>query len=270
MLYMVEWHHRKCNCSNGQSNSQGRGVSGTADANIPAEFQGAQTNVKIWYGTVTSSIGSSWDTYDHTTASNANLPASGNTTFGFDITMGKDYIDRVGGTVYNMKFAVGSTWLAYNTGGGGYWHPTDNTQIHGNARRMFANYITNWRKSLREHQQAGRNPSVIGIAWYQGEEDATLQAAADAYSTNEILFFNTLEAEMGCGTGLKKLIIRIHSGIDGTQHPYRDTVRAQKALTVAALTNATLISVDSYGLLDTAHINGAGQLALGTALSLLF
>src|SRR6185436_17970433 len=104
---------------------------GASNVNIPAQYQGVQTNVNVWYGTPVGFIGSDWSSYDCTGANNHMLGDATNATnfFGMDTSMCKHYKDRVGGDVWLMKTSLGSTSLAYDATFNGYWDPTANT--HG-------------------------------------------------------------------------------------------------------------------------------------------
>lgn len=253
----------------GQSNAAGRGDRGASDVNIPAEYDAALTGVNIWYGTRTLIIGSAFETLN-VNSNNHMLgdEAQATTYFGPELTLGKEYIDRVGSPLYMNKYATGGTNLAYSASLG-YWHPTVyTTRAHNSQSRLFGQSMENFWQSLRVHQAASRKPDIKGIFWFQGEQDATTQADAEAYASNGVILFENFEKEMGCGTGLKKLICRIH--INGSE-TYESTVRSQQATLVSSLTNATLIDTDSYGTRtgDGVHLSFQGQLDLGTYSSTL-
>jgi hypothetical protein len=246
----------------GQSNMAGRGDRGASDVNIPAEYDAALTGVNVWYGTQPN--GSAFETMNINTE-NHHLGDTLTGYIGPEVTFGKEYVDRVG-PIYIMKWAQGSSFMHFDSTATTWWDPLNNTAAPSHANRMYSYSARNWWLSMRVHQQNSRRPVGKGLFFYQGENDATVQAYANAYETRLTGFFNTLRPELGLGN-VKVFIIRIHSGIDIGQHPYRDTVRTAQQNVAAALTNAELVSVDSYTLRDSAHINVAGQLALGTALS---
>lgn len=256
----------------GQSNASGRGDRGASDANIPAEYDAAITGCSVWHGTVSSLIGDAFETLNinsnnHMLGENGS-PTNAQNYIGPEITLCKEYLDRVGGSVYLHKYALGSTMLEYS-GVNAHWDPTDETPVHNNSNRCFGNDMRNWWKSMVVHQTNSRRPNIIGDIWFQGEQDATIQANADNYSANLQAFFPISDAEQGVRTTSKKLICRIH--INGTD-TYKTTVRAQQALASAAISGATLIDTDSYGTRepgDGVHLSVSGQLDLGTYLASL-
>jgi hypothetical protein len=255
----------------GQSNSAGRGDRGVSDANVPAPYNGVLTGCNVWYGTPAAGIGTAFNTLS-IAANNHMLgdDALASLYIGDEETMCKDYIDGHGGSVYLMKFAQGGTYLAYD-GSGNYWNATDQTESQQSSRKLYRVFMQNWWQSLRVQQSNSRRPSIKGIDWYQGEQDAVTQVNADAYQTNLTTFINTARPELGyAAEDAPFYIVRIHSGIDAGQHPYKATVRTAQDNVAAALTNCFLVSVDAYTLRDAAHINVAGQLALGSFLATQF
>lgn len=255
----------------GQSNSSGRGDRGTSDANIPAEYATALTGVNVWNGTVTSLIGDAFGTLD-VTADNHMLGENGAPTnaqdyFGHELTMTKEYIDANGGSLYLHKWAIGSSYLNFHSGAA-FWHPTTGGLSQLNTNRVYMLSMRNWWKSMVVHQTAGRKPDIKGLVWFQGEQDATVESYANAYSSNGQQFFAELQPELGYAQNLKKFICRIH--IDGSE-TYEATVRSEQATLASALTNATLIDTDSYETRsgDGVHLAAQGQLDLGTYLASL-
>lgn len=253
----------------GQSNASGRGDRGASDANVPAEYDQALTGVNVWNGTVSSLVGDAFGTLN-INSDNQMLGENGTaslaqTYFGPELTMTKEYIDRVGGAVYLSKFAQGSSYLNFHSGGA-FWHPTSGGLVQNNSTRLYGTAMRNWWKAMAIHQAAGRRPNIIGIVWFQGEQDATVQAYADAYSSNGQTLFAELQKELGFDVTLKKFICRIH--INGSE-TYEATLRTQQSLLVASLTNAVLVDTDSYGtrIGDGVHLSFQGQLDLGTYLA---
>ena len=246
----------------GQSNMSGRGDRGASDVNIPAEYDAALTGVNVFYGTPSGNIGTSWDTLNINTPNHMLCDqAQQNSFIGPIVTAGKEYIDRTGGSVYCMSTAQGSTSLEYDAALN-YWDPTDNTIAHQNTRRMF--YLTgrNWWKAARIHQAAGRRPDLMGVAWLQGEQDATVLAYANAYQANLEAFAPLLDAELGCPYR-KFVLCRIHNSITET---YKDTVRGAQDNAALNIRDCTLVNLDGYGLRDTVHLNVAAVLDLGNVI----
>jgi hypothetical protein len=180
-----------------------------------------------------------------------------------DLTLTKEYIDRVGSPVYLSKWAIGSSYLNYNNASTHFWEPLNNSLTHANAFRAYGQSMRNWWKAMAVHQAAGRVPDIKALIWFQGEQDATVEAYANSYSANGVIFFQNLQAELGYGQNLKKFICRIH--INGSE-TYESTVRTEQATLAAALTNATLIDTDGFSAPDV-HLDYTGQLDLGTYLA---
>lgn len=254
----------------GQSNASGRGDRGASDVNIPAEYDTAITGCSVWDGTVTSLIGDAFATLNinsdnHMLGENG-TPSNAQNYIGPEVTLCKEYLDRVGGSVYLHKYAIGSSMLEYS-GVTTHWDPTDETPTHNNTNRCFGNDMRNWWKSMVVHQTNSRRPNIIGDIWFQGEQDATIEANANNYASNLVSFFSVSDAEQGFSSS-KKLICRIH--INGSE-TYESTVRAQQAIAAAQISGAQLIDTDSYDTRggDGVHLAVTGQLNLGTYLSTL-
>lgn len=252
----------------GQSNAEGRGQRGTDDVNIPIEYRGLNDNVKF-----TNRRGSlAWDTTLPGDYVSMNL--STNTLFnanyiGPELTFGHDWAAKKGGQIWVETSCQGDTDLAYNaSSANGYWHPIHPTAQNQTTSKFSMAMAQHWRL-MRQHQIAGRRPVSKGIIWYQGESDAVISAEASAYSANGQVFFPALIDESGIGKTPKIFLVKIHADISIPPHTYRDTVRSQQDALAAILPNCTLMNVDAYPLLDSAHINYQGQLALGSQIAAL-
>ena len=241
----------------GQSNSDGRGDRGASDTNIPVAYRSSLSNVFVWDG-----------------SAYPNMDLSTNTVFnplyiGQELTSAKDYADDIGENVYVQKFALGSTSMSYTaSGNNGYW-----THVHSTAmsdvRAQYGGTLSEFWQAMRVHQLATRRPNMIGYTFYQGEDDATDNTFANNWSSLAEPMFTAMRDEMGLGD-FKIFLVRIHTGIDGTQHPFKATVRTQQDNTAASFPNTQLVSVDTYGLRDAAHIDVNGQLDLGYFLATQF
>lgn len=230
----------------GQSNAFGP----IAMASLPVGYSGAQTGVNIWTGTA---YGSTIATLDSTANNNQGAGGSKQNTFGFEMSIGKDYIARVGGSVNLYKYAAGSTSLSTLTASN--WAPTvANSLNRGFVREYWLNFYA--------MQQLSLKPNPIAFAWFQGEQDATDEASANAYETNLTNFINAITPQLASSPAW--LVMRIANEGDGT---YLSTVRAAQAAVATALSNVTLIDTDSYAMADAVHLSAAGQVALGTHLA---
>ncbi len=113
--------------------------------------------------------------------------------------------------------------------------------------------------SLRAMQGAGLYPNLLGIQWFQGEQDATVEAWANAYATNLTEFINSLKLWSGFNSPLFH-VIRLADEGDGV---YLATVRAAQESVAANLPKTTLVDSDGYSMLDAVHLDSVGQIALG-------
>lgn len=249
----------------GQSNTAGRGDRGASDVNIPAEYDQALTGVNIWYGTPVNNIGTAWETLNINNNNHMLGDSQAATYIGHEVTLGKEYLDRTGRDIYIMKYALGSSYLAFHNNATPHWNFVDNTVAPINANRLYAKSMTNWWQSMRVHQAAGRKPVLKGLEWFQAEQDATVQDYAEAYAANLQIFFAELRRELGISAPVIH-IMRIH--INGSE-TYESTVRAQQAIGAAAITGATLIDTDVFATRagDGVHLSVVGQLDLGTYLA---
>jgi hypothetical protein len=249
----------------GQSNTAGRGDRGASDVNIPAEYDQALTGVNIWHGTPVNLIGTAWETLNINNNNHMLGDAQAATYIGHEVTLGKEYLDRTGRDIYIMKYALGSSYLAFHNNVTPHWNFVDNTVTPINANRLYAKSMTNWWLSMRAHQIAGRKPVLKGLEWFQGEQDATVQAYAEAYAANLQIFFAELRRELGIPAPVIH-VMRIH--INGSE-TYETTLRAQQATGAAAITGATLIDTDGFATRagDGVHLGVTGQLDLGTYLA---
>ncbi len=258
--------------SGGQSNDAGRAVRGAADANIPSPYNGSLTGCNVWFGTPTAlSVGTAFNTLS--VAANNHMLGEELTTnptnfFGHELTMTKDYITAHGGSVYLMKFAIGATSLA-RSATLNYWSMSDDTDTNNNSRKKSVYLLQNWWQMMRVMQSTSNKPNIIGIDWYQGEQDGTNSTDAGNYEVNLGQFVDDLRSEIGFTRFQAKFFIsRINVNEDPVDQPYLSTIRTAQANVVSAKTNCQLIDTDSYPLkADNIHLNHTGQLALGTALA---
>jgi hypothetical protein len=103
----------------------------------------------------------------------------------------------------------------------------------------------------------GRIPYVRSFQWTQGEMDATTQSWASAYYTNLVVFTDTINDLLG---NINYQITRLSDNLTVT---YTDTVRVKQNQFVAAYTNSSIISTDSYTFLDALHYDEPSLIDLG-------
>ncbi len=250
----------------GDSMASGRALRGALDVNVPVEYQGAQTDVKIWYGTPASAFGTSWDTYNlssNNTQLNDQL-VGGSTTFGSDTSLGKEYVDRTSRAINILKSSTGSasiTKLSTNT----YFDPTNNSLAQSNQTRGYGSIVKNYWRARATLQASSKRPIVKGIVIFLGTNDSVDQTAADNFATQGIALAAQLRKDIGLAAADSKIFwVRMHTGTTGGT--YETTIRTKTAEIVASVPNSVMVDVDSYTIFDGIHINPAGNIDLGNYL----
>lgn len=258
----------KAVCIHGDSNASGRAVSGTAYANVPAEYTGAQSNVNIWYGSPSAGIGTDFQGFNLT--NNAHQLGDQfqglDTYFGINTSIGKEYVDLTSNPIYINQFATGSTYLNYDASGA-YLDPLNEAQAHNYSNRKFGLLCHNWWKALRIHQQNSRipDPQMLLIV---GVQDSLNESYTNNYSANMQALVPVLRSEMGFST-LKIFLARAHEDLPVGVSPYLSTLRTQQQDAVNVISNMVLYSLDTYTLDGTYHLDGTSNIAIGTELASL-
>lgn len=183
-----------------------------------------------------------------------NQPAGDNWT-GPDLPICVDLVDDFGRTgTHLIMRALGSTGLAVE------WLPTDTVGATGQDWRDFRDRVL---------AERAANPSVCAgarpwLVWIQGEEDASVQAEADAYEAN----LRTLmqQCTRYFGAGLRVVLVYLH---DDCTRTYRSTVRAAQEA-IAAEWEGRVFPLDPTGICtvsgDGIHYDDQG-LAVGKAIA---
>lgn len=234
----------------GQSNCAGR----AAMADLGVEYQGAQTNVNIFTGSAFATLNSSG-------LNNNQLGGSPSNQFAWESIVGKEYIDTYGGQINLIKYGRGSTALA-NIGTFESWSTNYNWGAGGSTYRAAA---VNILRAYQQMQAAGLKPDVKAIQWFQGEQDATNATYAADYQTNFAPFKTAIE-RLSMVENPQWHLMRI---ADEGLETYKPEVRAAQAAIAAQYSNVTMVDTDGYAMMDSVHLNGAGQTALGTFLASL-
>lgn len=214
----------------GQSNAAGRVTAST----LPAADQLPQTDIWNWNGTSLE---------QYTAGTNTSDQAG---KVGYDLFLAQMLRDYHNVPVIVDKYAVGGTFL-YQQGALADWN-LSSTNEHWQTAKT---------RSVQSMQAAKANfflPQYKVMIWHQGEEDATVEAAANAYQTNQENIF----ADERAITGNSNVVI-IDALIVQTD-TYNATVRTAKTNidTAQSLTytfeaaNLARLSGDNY------HLSEAG------------
>jgi hypothetical protein len=168
-----------------------------------------QADVRIFKGGYDSGAGS-WQTLAPTFGITWN-----GARFGPELAFGHDLQAQYGGEIRLIKYARGATSLAVD------WNPDD----AGTNRYDY--FITT---VLNAITASGDTLDIRGVAWMQGENDATSATQADAYEANLTQFISSVRADLGLPT----LQFYVGSIADTGAWTYRQTIwDAQNAVAAA-------------------------------------
>jgi hypothetical protein len=229
----------------GQSNMDGGGfVTG-----LPPALQLAQTDARLYWSGRGLWQGLSPASY---------WSGSGGEYFGPEVTFGRAMQDATpGGTVAIIKHAVGGTNLAE------CWYPGA-FRTDANQGRCYADFLATVDAALAELDGAGQDYEIAGMAWMQGEADATVSAYAVAYGDNLANFISRVREDVSAST--MPLAMGL---IDCQAHcSFRDVVRAEQQTTADG--DARVFAVETEDLpqnADALHFDASGQRTLGERLA---
>lgn len=203
---------RPCFINAGQSNVDGA----IPTANLPAPYQQAYQNVKFYRRSTDFNLKFSsldWTDEDSYKAGN---PGAGS-FYANQFFLYPQIQSVLARDIYVVQHALGGTALS------GVWKPT------ATIGQMYKDLIF---KTLSLKNTItridGAAPDFKFFYWGQGENDARVEADANAYQTNLTNFINGIRTETGLAT-LPFLIAKLHIGIASASspaHPYYATVRA--------------------------------------------
>jgi hypothetical protein len=170
-------------------------------------------------------------------------PGGNQGIFGVELTLGRT-LTELGFRHDIVKTAIGSTRLDTNWRAVGSTYPSTGSTL-----------FEIWIAHLQEAERS-LGGKVVGVVWIQGESDAGVLAAANAYSSNLVALISQFRSYF---PNTWWVLNRLHSLSGGT---YNSTVRAQQDLVVAAVEDTAIVACDDLGLVG-AHFNGDGYVTLG-------
>ena len=233
----------------GQSNADGRAaVSGLPTA--PTNLQNPQSDVSFFHKVQGGTA----------TLTTLRPGLSETAQFGPEITLGRVLADlwagEPGTRVAIIKYANGGTNLHTQWKGGG----DANTSNDGSEYTVFQQTVSSGLAALAAaYPQATLD--LQGMAWLQGESDAT-STAAPAYQANLTAFISDLRATYG--SDLPFIIARLSSGQTNLNSTYLNQVRAAQDAVAAANPRTGILFTDSFGLNgDNLHFSAGGQQSIG-------
>lgn len=124
----------------------------------------------------------------------------------------------------------------------------------------YTDFMATVDAALAELDASGTPYWIAGLAWMQGESDATYEPWADAYEENLTHFIARVREDV-----VEPKLPVVMGRIDCSVHcPYRDTVRAaQDAVAAADLAVGIVETADLPQVADALHFDGSGMRTLG-------
>ena len=152
-----------------------------------------------------------------------------------------------------IKHAVGGTNLAE------CWFPGEDSQ-DSNQGSCYSGFIATVDAALGELEASETPYQVSGMAWMQGESDATYLEWANAYEGNLTHFLSRVREDLST-PGLPFVMGRI----DCTVHcPFRDTVRAAQDKVAEDVPKVSVVETEDLPqVADALHFDASGMRTLG-------
>jgi len=232
----------------GQSNADGRAV----PTELPSALQIPQPDVDLYYK-VEGSTG---------TLTTLRPGLSETSQFGPEVMLGnrlaKLHANEPGTRIAIIKYANGGTNLHTEWKAGG----DATTNGDGPEYLVFQQTVRDGLAALAAaHPQA--EITLEGMAWMQGETDATAAQAA-AYQANLTTFISDVRATFA--PRLPFIIGRLSNNQTDIAATYRDTIRAGQTAVAATDPLASIIDTDGLPMKsDNLHFNGTAQQAMGVS-----
>lgn len=179
---------------------------------------------------------------------------SGAQYFGPEVTMGHRLLEIAPEQpIALIKHAWGGTNLAQ------CWYPGE-TSADSTQGDCYRDFMLTVDTALAELEASGTAYSLAGMAWMQGESDATYEPWANSYESN----LNQLIARVREDV-LEPNLPVVMGRIDCSVHcPYRETVReAQDAVAASDLTVEVVETADLPQVADALHFDASGMRTLG-------
>jgi hypothetical protein len=161
--------------------------------------------------------------------------------------------------IYLVKYAISSTSLAGN------WNPNGDG---GNCFQMFQARVNAAMTSLTK---AGKEPTIAGMVWMQGEDDSTQSPNAAAYADNLTALVAKVRTFTGAGANTKFVAGRISmdpakwGGVDNC-----NLVRNAQAGITTNISNYAWVDTDNLERAYFEHYGTQGQIDLGLAFANAF
>jgi len=158
-----------------------------------------------------------------------------------------------GRRIYLIKHGRGATNLAVD------WDPDARL-----GRHLYQDFLSQVRRALARLETQKEYFRLAGLAWAQGEADATHADWAAKYGAN--LDYLVARIRHDVGASLLPVVI-IRTGKSDPRLKFVDAVRTAQEHFVDSDSCAALLSTDDAGLMDACHYDAAGQWMIGLRLA---
>jgi hypothetical protein len=227
-----------------------------ADAPCPAPYNQPLSAVKFWNYNP-DAVGS--DLVHHPGLGNGwvNLqPGYGNRTdeFGPEASFGARLHELFpSDEIYLIKYAVGGTNLAYS------WNPSQQND-QNTCYTVFKSRVD---AALANLTAAGKNPTIAGMAWMQGEDDSTIISYGQWYQLNLMNLVSKARSdfdapEMRFVTGRVTYMGALWGSVYSC-----DLVRVAQSSISTYVSNASWVDTDDLEWAYYGHYGTSGQINLG-------
>jgi hypothetical protein len=232
----------------GQSNMVGGGGSDDGDPPIPAPYNVAQPDVRIWW------LNKGWADLQQGFSYSAH-------SFGPEVSFGYRLHHTILPTdsIYLVKYAVGGTHLASACN---EWNVTINQGKGGALYQKFKSAVN---AAMANLTAAGKSPAIAGMIWMQGESDAVNVAYAAEYAANLTDFIKRVRSDFST-PNMPFVIGRITSHYDTLPPGGAVVVRAAQMTIPGKVGHASWINTDDLeqNPKEPWHYGTQGQIDLGT------
>jgi hypothetical protein len=237
----------------GQSNSLGNATY-SPNASLDASFKTTFTNIKTWTGSAFASL-------DYSTNNNQFPVANQNAAGASEYAILKGLQEYRGTTIYDVKWAQGSTHLGVVTDPTTNWNTaTRGTYLDAAISTINAAINNLW-------NTVGARSFNIFVVWIQGEADANegTGVEAAAYQTNLTNLLDRIKAQFGTNItscNFYPIIVRLNN--NQTAWPYKATVKTAELNVANNYGTAYYVDTESYTLgADNVHYTNAGNKSIG-------
>jgi hypothetical protein len=185
-------------------------------------------------------------------------------TFGPELSFGAKIHEMYpNDEIYIVKFAIGGTNLGYQ------WNPANKNL---NTKDANGNYVSLYRRltdrvnaAMNQLVASGKNPTVAGMCWMQGEDDSTNGTYAAAYADNLTSLVTSARADFLNASNMRFVVGRITTmTVPYWSDPYTcNLVRSAQQTIAQRVPNSAAFNTDDLQWAIHGHYGTQGQIDLG-------